>query len=133
VSDALPDLHDPRTLREGVRLFNVGEFYACHDFFEELWLPASEPEKSFLQGLILSTVGFYHLTRGNFNGAVRQWERAFQRLERPEYSPTYLGIETAEFVAALRACEEHLRFIGPKGVRSFDMRRVPLLGLRTPG
>lgn len=131
--EKLPPLGDAATLRPGADLFNRGEYFACHDFFEELWFAAPEPEKSFLQGLILAAVGFHHLARGNYNGATRQWASAFARLERPEYQPAYLNVDTAAFVAALRKCDAHLRELGPMYVRSFDFRLAPRLPLAGDG
>ena len=58
-------------LREGIGLFNRGEFFACHEVLEAEWLEASGDQKTFLQGLIQIAVAFYHLRRGNFVGASR--------------------------------------------------------------
>lgn len=128
--DPLPPLDDPRTLRPGVEMFNRQDFYECHDFFEALWFSAQDPEKTFLQGLILCAVGFHHLVRGNYEGARRQWAKALARLDREAYRPSYLGVATAEFVAQLRACERHLLDLGPERIREFDPRRIPLMPLR---
>ncbi|MCA9771270.1 MAG: DUF309 domain-containing protein [Myxococcales bacterium] len=125
----LPPLDDPRTLAPGVEMFNREDFFACHDFFEELWFSAQDPEKTFLQGLILTAVGFHHLTRGNYEGARRQWAKALGRLDRPEYLPRYLHIETAEFLEQIRACERRLLELGPDRIREFDGRMIPLLPL----
>ncbi|MBZ0252371.1 MAG: DUF309 domain-containing protein [Candidatus Methylomirabilis sp.] len=128
----IPPLDDPATLRPGVELFNRGEFYACHDYFEELWVAAPEPEKSFLQGLILASVGFFHITRGNYVGATRQWRGALARLERPEYQPRFLHVDVEEFVQQLQRCNERLLALGPQGVRSFDFGMTPYLPLGAP-
>ncbi|MEY3826619.1 MAG: hypothetical protein RLZZ148_1435, partial [Cyanobacteriota bacterium] len=37
---------------QGVSEFNLGEFYACHDTLEALWMESSEPTKSFYQGIL---------------------------------------------------------------------------------
>lgn len=56
---------------EGVELFNQGEFFACHETLEQVWLNSQGERKLFLQGLIQIAVGFYHLRRDNTVGAER--------------------------------------------------------------
>jgi predicted metal-dependent hydrolase len=57
-------------LAEGLRLYNAGEFFNAHEEWESVWLTASEPEKTFLQGLIQVTAAFHHLQRDNRLGAA---------------------------------------------------------------
>lgn len=46
---------------EGARLFNAGEYYACHDVLESLWNNALDPQRSILHGILQCSVGLYHL------------------------------------------------------------------------
>jgi predicted metal-dependent hydrolase len=52
----------------GLEHFNVEKFFEAHEFWEEIWLVESEPEKTFLQGLIQVTAAFHHFQRGNPDG-----------------------------------------------------------------
>ncbi|MGB0742301.1 MAG: DUF309 domain-containing protein, partial [Planctomycetaceae bacterium] len=56
-------------LAEGVKLFNEGEFFACHDVLEDLWTEQVCPERTFLQGLIQLAVALHHFEEGNLGGA----------------------------------------------------------------
>lgn len=67
--------------RAGIRLFNAREFFKAHEVWEELWLIATEPEKTFLQGLIQCSAAFHHYTRGNRNGARSLLEAACAKLD----------------------------------------------------
>ncbi len=60
---------DPR-FGEAVRLFNAGEWYACHDGFEELWHETQAPCRKVLQGILQIAVAHLHLERGNRRGAT---------------------------------------------------------------
>lgn len=60
---------DPR-FGEAIRLFNAGEWYACHDGLEELWHETAGPMRSVLQGILQLAVGQLHLERGNRRGAT---------------------------------------------------------------
>jgi|HubBroStandDraft_4_1064222.scaffolds.fasta_scaffold207698_2 predicted metal-dependent hydrolase len=53
---------------EGLAHFNAKKFFEAHEFWEEIWLVETEPEKTFLQGLIQITAAFHHRQRGNPDG-----------------------------------------------------------------
>ncbi|MCS5690549.1 DUF309 domain-containing protein [Cyanobium sp. FGCU-6] len=60
---------DPR-LQQAIDLFNGGEWYACHDGFEELWHETQGPMRPVLQGILQIAVAHLHLERGNLRGAT---------------------------------------------------------------
>jgi predicted metal-dependent hydrolase len=57
-----------KKFEEGLAHFNTKKFFEAHEFWEEIWLVESEPEKTFLQGLIQVTAAFHHRQRGNPEG-----------------------------------------------------------------
>ena len=77
-------------LAEGLRLYDAAEFFAAHEAWESVWLPAQEPEKTFLQGLIQVTAAFHHLQRENRLGTSRLLRAALGRLEH--YPQDFGGI-----------------------------------------
>lgn len=60
---------DPR-LGDAIRLFNSGDWYACHDGFEELWHETAGTLRPVLQGILQLAVAQLHLQRGNRRGAT---------------------------------------------------------------
>jgi predicted metal-dependent hydrolase len=62
-------------LAEGIALFNRGEYYACHDALEAIWMVAPTAEKPFYQGILQIAVGLYHLGNHNWRGAMTLWAR----------------------------------------------------------
>ena len=44
--------NQPEEFWLGVEQFNAGQFYACHDTLEALWIEATEPEKALYQGIL---------------------------------------------------------------------------------
>jgi len=60
---------DPR-FREAVALFNQGQWYPCHDGFEELWHETQGFSRKALQGILQIAVAHIHLERGNRRGAT---------------------------------------------------------------
>ena len=55
----------PDEFWQGVEQFNAGQYYACHDTLEALWIEAAEPEKTFYQGILQIAVALYHLSNHN--------------------------------------------------------------------
>lgn len=81
---------------QGVEQFNSGQFYACHDTLEALWIEASEPEKTFYQGILQIAVSLYHLGNGNYRGAAILLGEGSNRLRR--YPSSYGGIDVDELL-----------------------------------
>lgn len=86
----------PQEFWQGVEEFNQGEFYACHDTLEALWMEANEPEKSFYQGVLQLAVALYHLSNHNLRGAVILLGEGANRLRR--YPPTFSEIDVADLL-----------------------------------
>ena len=67
----------------GIDLYNVGEFHAAHDAWEERWMGEVGPrEKLFLQAMIQSAVAFHHLEIGRPGAARQMYTRAKQKFAR---------------------------------------------------
>lgn len=78
---------------QGVDQFNQGEFYACHDTLEALWMEAGEPEKKFYQGVLQIAVACYHLRNLNWRGAAILLGEGIGRIRA--YEPVYSGIDVS--------------------------------------
>jgi predicted metal-dependent hydrolase len=85
------DEAEARQFLEGVRQFNEGFFFECHDTLEDLWGGIRGPSRDFFQGLIQVSVAFYHLTGGNAPGAESMFRRALKRFEA--YPASYFGFD----------------------------------------
>jgi predicted metal-dependent hydrolase len=96
-----------RALEEGVREFNAGFFFECHDTLEEMWSGIRGPSRDFFQGLIQVSVAFYHLTSGNLAGAESMLTRALQRFAA--YPDRYCGFDLAAHRRELQAWLERIR------------------------
>ena len=78
-------------LDTGVRQFNEGCYFECHDTLEDLWSGLRGESRDFFQGLIQVAVGHYHLGNGNAPGAASMFARALARFAR--YPPRYCGFD----------------------------------------
>jgi predicted metal-dependent hydrolase len=104
----------PQEFWQGVEQFNQGQFYACHDTLEALWMEATEPQKTLYQGILQIAVALYHLGNSNWRGAVILLGEGINRLRR--YPPTYAGIDVDELLTSSAAMLTALQQAGPEKI-----------------
>ena len=92
---------DPR-FSESVALFNAGEWYPCHDGFEELWHETQGSSRKALQGILQIAVAHIHLERDNRRGATVLLGEGLGRLRSYGTSHFGLDLEALRQAAALR-------------------------------
>ena len=118
--------NQPEEFWLGVEQFNAGQFYACHDTLEALWIEATEPEKTLYQGILQIAVALYHLENSNLRGAMILLGEGTNRLRRLADDNNYginlwqLLIDSVNFLRAIQQGkpEEVSTMTSPKIVRS---------------
>jgi predicted metal-dependent hydrolase len=95
----------------GVREFNEGCYFECHDTLEDLWAGLRGDARDFFQGLIQVSVGYYHLGNQNRAGAASMFERALRRFEN--YPLRYFGFDLERQRRALQELLARLAHGGP--------------------
>jgi len=93
-------------LELGVRQFNEGFFFECHDTLEELWSGLRGPGRDFFQGLIQVSVAFYHLGNGNRSGALSMLERAQRRFSG--YPDRWFGFDLGAHRAEIEGWQRRI-------------------------
>lgn len=78
-------------IRRGADLFNRGQYYECHELFEEAWMGAEGAQRLFLQGVIQLAVALHHLTGGNVVGARRLLGEAASKLRAHESAQRWIA------------------------------------------
>lgn len=104
---------------QGVEQFNSGQFYACHDTLEALWIEASEPEKTFYQGILQIAVALYHLGNRNWRGAAILLGEGSNRLRR--YPASYGGIDVDELLSQSATLLKVIQEIGANTVNTDNL------------
>ncbi len=121
----------PQEFWRGVEQFNSGQFYACHDTLEALWIEASEPDKTFYQGILQIAVAMYHLGNSNWRGAVILLGEGSNRLKR--YQLNYGGIDLEELLYDSVALLKALQKAGPDHIATANLsddRALSLLRIK---
>jgi hypothetical protein len=103
--------------------FNQGRFFEQHETLEMLWRNEFGRLRGLYQGILQVGVGFHHLKRGNYNGAVHLLERGLSRLAA--YAPACQGVDVARLISETRRCYEQLLSLGAQHLDAFDWSLVP--------
>src|SRR6266487_5269553 len=97
---------DSARFREGIKLFNSGEFFEAHEVLEDVWCAAPAAEKRFLQGLIQVAVALHHHSKENRVGARSLLARARRNLSG--YPDEIGGIALKPLTESLALLQETL-------------------------
>jgi len=103
----------PPELPIAIRQFNRGEYFACHETLEELWLAEGGRVRLLYQGILMIGVGLHLLQRRNLKGAVGLLERGSRQLQG--FAPGCLGIDVQRLV---RESAEVLRQLDSAGLEA---------------
>ena len=92
---------DPR-FTQGLKLFEKGEYFECHEVIEELWLetPADDQYRDLYKGVIQAAAAIYQLERGILSGAKGLCRTSLKYLE--PYRPKALGCDVDRLIGILK-------------------------------
>jgi uncharacterized protein len=113
----------------GVEQFNSGEFYACHDTLEAVWIQAPEADKKFYQGILQVAVGLYHLGNQNLRGAVILLGEGRNRLYA--YPSDYAHLDLHNFLEQVIKLLTELQTRSPDSLDPISPDRPKLNRLQT--
>lgn len=108
---------------QAIAQFNAGEYYACHDTLEALWIEALEPDRKFYQGLLQIAVAYYHLSHHNWRGCVILLGEGIAKLQA--FAPTYADINVETFLALNQANLQQLHALGSERMAEFSWHQIP--------
>lgn len=106
--------HQPSEFWLGIAQFNQGEYYACHDTLEAIWMDAEQSDRAFYQGILQISVGLYHLTNLNWQGAAILLGEGSHRLDT--YGESYGGIDVTDLINQAIDWLTALQSTGPEQV-----------------
>jgi uncharacterized protein len=121
MSDSISDickapLH-PRAA-EGLRLFNAGEYFEAHEALEDAWNAETGRVRDLYRGILQIAVVYLHITRRNYNGAVKVYARS-QRWTR-DWPAVCRGIQVEELRADAEEVITEVQRLGLERISEFD-------------
>jgi len=108
---------------KGLYAFRKHNFYDAHEYWEDLWSDYRLKDAKFIQGLIQLSVGYFHISNLNINGARGLLNKCKPKLM--EFSPEYRGLNILDI---LESVDSSLDFLNKNpDVSKFDWSLVPNL------
>ena len=120
----------PPLVVRGVEEFNRREFFDCHETLEVAWRLEPHPVRFLYQGVLHVAVGYYHLLRGNYHGAITKLRTGCELLEF--FTPRCQGVEVAPLIEAASRTRERLTELGPARMGVFEHDLIPTVSLVGP-
>ncbi len=115
----------PPLLLEGLKLFNQGKYFECHEVIEDAWLQEKMPVRLMYQGILQIGVACYHVQKKNWRGAMKVLERGVPKTGR--FAPRCMGINISKLLDDAEAIRQELMRLGPGWRGEFDERFFPTI------
>lgn len=119
----------PPRAHEAIERFNAGEYYAQHDLFEAQWVEEPRPVRDLYRAILQVGIGYYHIQRGNYRGALKTLQKSVQwLLLLPDVCQ---GVDVRQLRADSFAVRAELLRLGEAGIGAFDhallkpVRQIP--------
>lgn len=103
---------------EGLKLFNEKKFFESHEELEAAWRDEKGSIRYLYQGVLQVAVAYFHITRGNYEGAVRMRERSMKLLK--DYPDVCRGIQVGKLKNDLDAVIQEVKRLGVERINEFD-------------
>jgi len=103
---------------EGLRLFNAGEYFEAHEALEDAWKEEKGPVRELYRGVLQIAVVYLHITRRNYNGAVKVYARSQRWLK--DWPEICRGVEVGKLRRDAEAVIAEVRRLGMEKISEFD-------------
>lgn len=103
---------------EGMKLFNEQKFFEAHEELEIAWRAEKDEVRNLYRGILQVAVFYLHITRRNYAGAVKLYERSMKWLNA--FPDVHFGIQVKILRSDAKNIYNALRFSGAENIKDFD-------------
>src|SRR5262249_47425969 len=104
---------------EGLRLFNAREYFEAHEALEAAWNAERGPVRDLYRGILQIAVTYLHITRGNYNGAVKVYGRSRKWLM--DWPAICRGIRVEELRRDAEVVIQEVMRLSAERIKEFDL------------
>jgi hypothetical protein len=108
--------------RAGLLLMNHGEYFEAHEAIEAAWRAEPGPIRDLYRGVLQIAVAYLHITRGNYNGAIKLEQRSRKWLDG--WPDECQGIDLATLRRDFAHVMAEVQRLGPARLSEFDVRLI---------
>lgn len=102
----------------GMALFNEGKFFEAHEELETAWRAEAGAIRNLYRGILQIAVTYLHITRANYDGAVKVYGRSQKWLQG--WRAVCRGIRVGQFQADAARVMQEVERLGRQNLREFD-------------
>ena len=107
----------PSDALRGLEYFNTGKYFEAHEYLENAWRDEGREIRDLYRAVLQVAVGYYHLTRGNYTGAQKMFNRSRKYLDL--LPGTCQGIHLGQLRRDMDRVEAEMIHLGPERITSF--------------
>ncbi len=104
---------------QGLRLFNAGEYFEAHEALEDAWREERGEVRELYRGILQIAVVYLHVTRANYNGAVKVYGRSQKWMK--DWPSVCRGIDVGKLRKDAEAVINEVRMLGEERIKQFDL------------
>ncbi|MFQ5435105.1 MAG: DUF309 domain-containing protein [Anaerolineae bacterium] len=113
--------------RQGIVLFNEGQYYQCHDALETAWRQDQTPGRDLYRAILQIGIALYQIKKGNQRGAVKMLMRVRQWLA--DLPAVCRGVDVAGLRRMVDEVETAVHALPPDQLDQFDWNIIPAIKL----
>ena len=110
---------------KGIKAFNNRSYYDAHEYWEDLWIDYRLKDAKLIQGLIQLSVGYFHITNLNINGAKSMFGKCLPKLDL--YKKNSRGLDVFYLIDAVNKTIENLNDI--EDIKDFNWHHAPKINV----
>ena len=104
---------------QGMRLFNEARYFEAHEALEDAWNAERGKVSELYRGILQIAVVYLHVTRGNYNGAVKVYGRSQKWLQGwPEICR---GIQVGQLRRNAQVVIDEVKRLGMERIGEFNL------------
>jgi predicted metal-dependent hydrolase len=104
---------------EGLELFNLGRYWEAHEALEAAWRAETSPVRELYRGVLQAGVVYLHITRRNYAGAMKVYQRSQKWLTL--WPGTCRGIAIGQLQKDLQQAILEVQALGPDRLAEFNL------------
>jgi predicted metal-dependent hydrolase len=105
---------------EGMKLMNEKKFFEAHEELEIAWNEEKAEIRQLYQGILQMAVTYLHITRGNYDGAVKVYLRSMRWLK--DWPAVCRGIQVGQLREDAEIVMKEVERLGRGNLGNFDIK-----------
>lgn len=103
----------------GIKLFNQGHYWHAHEALETAWMEESGEVRHLYRGVLQIAVAYLHVTRHNYPGVVKVYQRSQRWLD--PFPDLCRGLHLGRLRQDAAAVMAEVLRLGPDHLNEFDL------------